>query len=58
LSGRDDKMLEQIVARLSLEESVSAVSWQLLPASGAHPASEVAAVIEETGRPLQRVPRQ
>jgi putative Mg2+ transporter-C (MgtC) family protein len=48
LSGRNDEMLEQIVARLSLEESVSAVSWQLLPASGAHPASEVAAVVEET----------
>ena len=48
LSGRNDEMLEQIVTRLCLEESVNAVSWQLLPASGAHPAREVAAVIEET----------
>ena len=48
LSGRNDEMLEQIVARLCLEESVNAVSWQLLPASGAHPAREVAAVLEET----------
>jgi hypothetical protein len=28
LSGRNDEMLEQIIARLTLEESVSAVSWQ------------------------------
>jgi len=48
LSGRNDEMLEQIVSRLSLEESVSAASWQLLPASGAHPPSEVAAIAEET----------
>ena len=48
LSGRNDEMLEQIVTRLSLEESVSAVSWQLLPASGAHPAREMAAAVEET----------
>jgi len=48
LSGRNDEMLEQIIARLTLEESVSAVSWQLLPASGAHPGREVAAVLEET----------
>lgn len=47
LSGRNDEILEQIVARLSLEESVSAVSWQLLPAC-AHPAREVPAVVEET----------
>jgi len=48
LSARNDEMLEQIVTRLSLEESVSAVSWQLLPASGAHPAREGAALAEET----------
>jgi len=48
LSGRNDEMLEQIVTRLSLEESVNAVSWQLLPPSGAHPARELVAVVEET----------
>ena len=47
LSGRNDQTLEQIVARLSLEESVSAVSWQLLPAC-AHAPREVAAVVDET----------
>lgn len=47
LSGRNDEMLEQIVTRLSLEQSVSAVSWQRLPASGAHPGSGVGAVVEE-----------
>jgi putative Mg2+ transporter-C (MgtC) family protein len=47
LSGGNDEILEQIVARLSLEESVSAVSWQLLPAC-AHAPREVAAVVEET----------
>ena len=46
-SGRNDEMMEQIVARLSLEESVSAVSWQLLPAC-AHAPREVAVVVEET----------
>jgi putative Mg2+ transporter-C (MgtC) family protein len=30
-SGRDDPAVEQIVARLSLEASVSAVKWQILP---------------------------
>ena len=48
LSGRNDEMLEQIVTRLSLEQCVSAVSWQLLPPSGLHPTGEVAAVVEET----------
>ena len=48
LSGRNDETLEQIVSMLSLDESISAVSWQLLPASGAHPATETAAVVEET----------
>lgn len=35
--GRNDELLEQIVSRLSLEESVSSISWHLLPASGHHP---------------------
>ena len=47
LSGRNDEMLGQIVTRLSLEQCVSAVSWQLLPPSGLHPTGEVAAVAEE-----------
>ena len=38
LQGRNDELLEQIVARLSLEKSVSSIKWQLLPASGEHPA--------------------
>lgn len=46
-SARNDEMLEQIVSRLSLEESVSAVSWRLLPEPGAHASSEEAAVMEE-----------
>ncbi len=47
-SGRNDEMLEQIVSRLSLEESVSAVSWRLLPEPGFHASREEAAVMEET----------
>jgi hypothetical protein len=35
--GRNYELLEQIVARLSLEESVSSISWHLLPPSGEHP---------------------
>ena len=35
--GRSDELLEQIVSRLSLEESVNSISWHLLPASGHHP---------------------
>jgi putative Mg2+ transporter-C (MgtC) family protein len=34
--ARDDAALEQLVARLSLEESVTSVSWRLLPVSGEH----------------------
>jgi uncharacterized membrane protein YhiD involved in acid resistance len=30
LTGRDDRLLEQIVSRLSLEPGVSAVSWEIL----------------------------
>jgi len=48
LSGRNDEMLEQIVTRLSLEQCVSAVSWQLLPPSGLHPPVEATAVTEES----------
>jgi uncharacterized membrane protein YhiD involved in acid resistance len=29
LMGRDDRLLEQIVSRLSLEPGVSAVSWEI-----------------------------
>lgn len=47
LPGRNDELLEQIVGRLSIEESVKAVSWQLLPESGVHPLREAAAT-EET----------
>lgn len=47
LSGRNDDLLEQVVTRLSLEESVTAVSWRLLPPSGAHPVGELTAVVEE-----------
>jgi len=36
--GRNDELLEQIVARLSLEEGVSSIRWQQLSASGQHPA--------------------
>lgn len=46
-STRNDEMLEQIVSRLSLEESVIAVSWRLLPEPGTHASSEEAAVMEE-----------
>jgi putative Mg2+ transporter-C (MgtC) family protein len=47
LTGRNDELLEQVVTRLSLEESVSSISWHLLPASGEHPfASDLVAAEE------------
>jgi len=46
-SGRNDEMLEQIVSRLSLEESVSAVSWRLQAEPGVHSLTEQAAVLEQ-----------
>ena len=48
MSGRDDEMLEQIVARLCLEPCVSAVSWQLLPPSGLHPPGDAVVIAEDT----------
>jgi hypothetical protein len=48
LAGRNDEMLEQIVTRLSIEDSVSAISWKLLPASGEHPPKPSMAIQEET----------
>ncbi|HEY6344150.1 MAG TPA: MgtC/SapB family protein [Bryobacteraceae bacterium] len=48
LAGRNDELLEQIVARLSLEDCVTAVSWKLLPASGEHPSRPNVPIQEET----------
>ena len=48
LSGRNDDIVEQIITRLSLEDCVNAVSWRLLPASGVHPSTEAASILEET----------
>lgn len=48
VAGRNDEVLEQIVTRLSLEESVSAISWKLLPASGEHPSEPNVSIQEET----------
>ena len=48
LAGRNDQLLEEIVSRLSLEDSVTAVSWKLLPASGEHPSRPSVAIQEET----------
>jgi putative Mg2+ transporter-C (MgtC) family protein len=39
-SFRNDESLEQLVARLSLEEGVTSVSWRVLPLSGAHDETE------------------
>lgn len=33
---RNDELLEQLVARLSLEDGVTSVSWRVLPLSGKH----------------------
>ena len=33
---RNDESLEQLVARLSLEDGVTSVSWRVLPLSGKH----------------------
>lgn len=47
LIGRNDELLEQIVSRLSLEESVSSISWHLLPPSGEHPAEAQFAIEDD-----------
>ncbi|MBV9085140.1 MAG: MgtC/SapB family protein [Acidobacteriaceae bacterium] len=48
LTGRDDNLLEQVVTRLSLEESVTAISWKLLPSPADHPQALAYAAEEES----------
>ena len=46
LIGRKDDVLEQVVSRLSLEDSITQISWKLLPNAYDHP-ERFASVAEE-----------
>ncbi len=45
--GQNDELLEQIVSRLSLEESVSSISWRLLPSTGDHALGDSIPALDE-----------